>query len=136
MKDNLNALSKHQTARAQQRLIGRVNAMIIRLMRDQNVSQKDLSEKLGVSAAHVSKVVGEGSANLTLNTVAKIFGALGQEVKISTPRIDEMDKSAKTRVEQTVSLSKRSQEFKWNFVEANDFIEYSQESKVPVAEVA
>jgi len=49
---------------------------ILRTLRAKNVSQKELAEKIGVSPQQVNKIV-KGRENLTLETIAKLEGALG-----------------------------------------------------------
>ncbi len=49
---------------------------ILRTLRAKNVSQKELAEQIGVSPQQVNKIV-KGRENLTLETIAKLEGALG-----------------------------------------------------------
>jgi len=49
---------------------------ILRTLREESISQKDLAESIGVSAQYVNKVV-KGRENLTLETICKIEKALG-----------------------------------------------------------
>lgn len=48
-------------------------------LRDQNMSQKELAEKMGVTPQHVSKIV-KGQENLSLETISKLEAALGIEL--------------------------------------------------------
>jgi transcriptional regulator with XRE-family HTH domain len=49
---------------------------ILRTLREKNVSQKELAEKIGVSPQQVNKIV-KGRENLTLETISKLEEALG-----------------------------------------------------------
>ncbi|MBD5292591.1 helix-turn-helix transcriptional regulator [bacterium] len=46
------------------------------ILREQNISQKQLAKKMGKSEAEVSRWLG-GTHNFTLRTIAKISNALG-----------------------------------------------------------
>ena len=46
----------------------------------QNLTQEQLGERIGVQRARISSI--EKGANLRLSTVARIFSALGKEVKL------------------------------------------------------
>lgn len=49
---------------------------ILRTLRANKISQKELAERIGVSPQQISKIV-KGGENLTLETIAKIESALG-----------------------------------------------------------
>ncbi|MCL4484682.1 MAG: helix-turn-helix transcriptional regulator [Bacteroidetes bacterium] len=49
---------------------------ILRAITDQKSSQKELAEKMGVSAQYINKIV-KGSENLSLETISKLELALG-----------------------------------------------------------
>ena len=49
---------------------------ILRAIRDQGTSQKELADKMGVSAQYVNKIV-KGNENLSLETISKLEAALG-----------------------------------------------------------
>jgi ribosome-binding protein aMBF1 (putative translation factor) len=53
--------------------------MILRTLRSKGMTQRDLAEKLNVSAQQVSKIA-QGKENLTIETIAKIEDALGIEL--------------------------------------------------------
>ena len=58
---------------------------LLKELRYQNMSQRDLAEKMGVSAQYVNKIV-KGRENLSLETICKIEKALGISLfQISTP---------------------------------------------------
>jgi ribosome-binding protein aMBF1 (putative translation factor) len=48
---------------------------ILRAIKDQATSQKELAEKMGVSAQYVNKIV-KGNENLSLETISKLEAAL------------------------------------------------------------
>ena len=49
---------------------------ILRAITDQKSSQKELADKMGVSAQYINKIV-KGSENLSLETISKLEVALG-----------------------------------------------------------
>ena len=49
---------------------------ILRAITDQKSSQKELADKMGVSAQYINKIV-KGSENLSLETISKLELALG-----------------------------------------------------------
>lgn len=58
---------------------------LLRELRHQGMSQRELAEKMGVSAQYVSKIV-KGKENLSLETICKIEDALGVSlVNINNP---------------------------------------------------
>lgn len=61
---------------------------INRALRDKKMSQKDLADKLNVSAQQVNKIL-KGRENLTLETISKLEGALDLEL-ISILRANEV----------------------------------------------
>jgi ribosome-binding protein aMBF1 (putative translation factor) len=65
---------------------------ILRHLRANGISQKDLAEKLNVSPQQVNKWV-KGGENFTLDTISKIENALGISLisVVNTPKNDESD---------------------------------------------
>lgn len=56
-------------------------------LRNAGISQKELAEKMGVSAVYVNKLL-KGSENLTLETICKIQKAIGEElISVAKPYI-------------------------------------------------
>jgi len=49
---------------------------VLRTLREQEISQKELAVRIGVSPQQISKIV-KGRENLTLESISKIEGALG-----------------------------------------------------------
>jgi plasmid maintenance system antidote protein VapI len=74
--DFLAHLKYRRENRAWLRKSGIIALKVLRALRAQGLSQKDLAEKMGVSPQQVSKVV-KGQENLTLETIAKLELALG-----------------------------------------------------------
>jgi transcriptional regulator with XRE-family HTH domain len=56
---------------------------ILEGLKAQNLSQKDLAEKLNVSSQQISKIL-KGQENLTLETITNLEKALGIRITIST----------------------------------------------------
>lgn len=59
-------------------LIFSVQLAIQKVMNSGCISQKELAERLGISAARVSQFLSTEGANLTIKTIAKIGYALGE----------------------------------------------------------
>lgn len=85
--------SEESKRKAQQRLAGYgwrkksqdVALAVLHYLRINKITQKELAEKMGVSAPHVAKLL-KGTENLTLETIDKIEEALEQEfVHINRP---------------------------------------------------
>jgi len=49
----------------------------------QNLTQEALAQRIGVHRAQVSKI--ESGRNLTLTTVARVFGAMGMKPSLTVP---------------------------------------------------
>jgi transcriptional regulator with XRE-family HTH domain len=68
-----------------EQLVGDVQAEIYAAMRGRGISKSDLAERMGVSKSRISKILGDEAQNVTLATIAKVFNAIGQEVKVVRP---------------------------------------------------
>ena len=55
---------------------------VLKAMKAQNLSQKDLAEKLNISPQQISQIV-EGQENLTLETITKLEKTLGIQFSIT-----------------------------------------------------
>jgi len=53
----------------------RIAVSVLSLLKEKNMSKKDLAEKMGVKPQYVSRIV-KGSENLTLETIARLEEAL------------------------------------------------------------
>lgn len=73
-----NFLSKFAEYKRNQKWLDKSSEIAINILealRDKNLSQKDLAEKMELSAQQVNKII-KGQQNLTLETICKIEGAL------------------------------------------------------------
>lgn len=59
------------------------------LMESQNVSRTELAERASMSKSRISQIFGQ-HANITLDTLARLFHALGQNVTVTSPLLDEL----------------------------------------------
>ena len=74
-------------------LVFSVQITLQKIMKKHRMTNKDLADKLGMSAGRVSQIFSSSGPNLTLKTIARIQHALGEEfeftcksdVKISRP---------------------------------------------------
>jgi transcriptional regulator with XRE-family HTH domain len=71
---------------AQEELILEVTEFICKLLGEENVSRKQLSDRLGKSKGFVSQLL-NGGRNLTLRTVADILHVLGYKVSLTPHKI-------------------------------------------------
>jgi transcriptional regulator with XRE-family HTH domain len=60
-----------------------IGIFVLEALKAQNLSQKDLAEKLNVSPQQISEIV-NGQENLTLETITNLEKALGIRIVIST----------------------------------------------------
>jgi transcriptional regulator with XRE-family HTH domain len=81
---------------------------ILRALQVANVSQSQLAQKLGCSPAAVSQFLGD-EANLTIETIAKVFLALGRQVRIESAPCGEQFAP--------VSLGRSPTKINWQFDE-------------------
>lgn len=86
-------------------------------MRENCITQKELSSRLGVSPARISQIIARNAENLTLKTIAKIADALGEEFELfSRSDIDVMRSKAKNvepKPPSNVYLLSRSHRHGW-----------------------
>lgn len=59
---------------------------LLRVMGEKNINQKELAQKVGVSNAYVSRVLG-GDMNLSIESMSKFAFALGARIEISAKPI-------------------------------------------------
>lgn len=67
-------------------LVLSVQIAIQEAMAAKGVSQRELAERLGVSAARVSQIVAGSGSNLTLRTIGRIAHALDEQFELVTHR--------------------------------------------------
>src|SRR6218665_1621029 len=71
---------------AVERFRAEIQYAILRAMKEEGISQAQLAERVGYSPATISQFL-DDDANLTVESIAKLFLALGREGTItSTPR--------------------------------------------------
>jgi len=68
-----------------------------RIMEQKGVTKKELAQRLGVSPAYVTKVL--GGSNITLKTVARILAALEADVSITLKNRKE---NVRPRIEKNI----------------------------------
>ncbi|ANH06257.1 helix-turn-helix domain-containing protein [Shinella sp. HZN7] len=78
---------------ATEELRAQVQYDILRQIKAAGLSQAQLAQRMGVSAAWVSQVLSD-DANLTLETIAKIYVALGRKCSLATEPNDEVRRIA------------------------------------------
>ena len=57
-------------------------------MEEQNISRSNLAEKISVSKAYISKILG-GYANFTIDSMSKLAFTLGYKIKVTFDAIDD-----------------------------------------------
>lgn len=75
---------------AEEGFIADVQVAIESLLADKDMNRADLARALKVSQARVSQMFGDEANNLTLRTLARIFHVLGEELRITSARLDEL----------------------------------------------
>jgi transcriptional regulator with XRE-family HTH domain len=71
----------------QEELILETTELIAKVMTENNISKSELAAKLGKSKPHVSQCL-SGEQNLTLRTLADIFGVLGYRMQVGACPLD------------------------------------------------
>lgn len=61
-----------------------VEYLLDRMLREENISQRELAERLGVSEARVSQLI-SADTNPTVKTLARIANALGRKLDVGMP---------------------------------------------------
>jgi transcriptional regulator with XRE-family HTH domain len=64
--------------------VARSQGLIEWIMDRQNLSNKDLADRLGVSQAHVSQMLGRSPKNLSVKKLARVVAALGDKLVVSS----------------------------------------------------
>jgi len=64
------------------------------VLQHKGISRKELALRLNVSEARVSQMFSANGRNLTLRTLARIFHALGENLKVSSPTLEQVRKKA------------------------------------------
>jgi transcriptional regulator with XRE-family HTH domain len=86
------------------------------------VSQRELADKLGVSAARVSQLFSSHGANLTLKTIAKIAMALGEDFEFVSKKDLAVARKRHSVIhcEKAKYAVKNKQTTPWMEISAND----------------
>ena len=76
----------------------RIALRILRVLREKQMTQKDLAERMGVSPQYINKIV-KGTENLSLETIASLNDALSINLIVDIARYEaslgEFDMEAK-----------------------------------------
>jgi transcriptional regulator with XRE-family HTH domain len=75
---------------AEEALIADVQFAIHNFLEAKGVSRAELSRLLGVSDARISQIFHDTPKNLTLRTIARIFRALGEKARVTSPTLDRL----------------------------------------------
>ena len=59
---------------------------IMEMRRERKLNQKDLASRLGVSQQFISQIETGEEQNLTMDTLIRIAGSLGHNIRISFPK--------------------------------------------------
>jgi transcriptional regulator with XRE-family HTH domain len=94
----------------QEKAIHAVTELICEVMDQQGVSRTELARRLGKSKAYVSQML-DGSANMTLRTIADVFTALGRALSVEDIPLRRGEDGCETQIcesqSQSVALSWR-----------------------------
>ncbi|WP_293827401.1 helix-turn-helix transcriptional regulator [uncultured Brevundimonas sp.] len=99
-------------AYVEESFVAEVQHEITRLMKTKGITRAELARRMSVSAPHVTQMLGDEDANLTLRTVARIFDALGEKASIGVHL-------AATELE-TKSAYRQLSQLEWGCVVSND----------------
>lgn len=77
--------------------VAHVQAMVLRLLDAKQITRARLAEKMGVSQAHVSQLLGDDPKNLSIKKAARLFHALDEELVMSCAGIDKLNREAEAR---------------------------------------
>ncbi len=86
-----------QEALAIEGLVFNVQLKIHQALKDNDISQRELARRVGVSPARVSQWLSQTGANLTLKTLARIFHALDDAVGVERKSVLEKEKARPQR---------------------------------------
>lgn len=106
---------------AEEGFIADVQFAIHNLLEDKKMTRADLARALDISQARVSQMFGDAAKNLTLRTLARIFHALGEDIRVTSPRLEEILYSHDT----TQALAKA----KWSDDRIIELIAFDREAR-------
>ena len=65
----------------------KIGDLIKKIRLDNNMTQKEFADKMGVSPAYIGRLL-KGGENLTLETICKVQNVLGQDlIRVTTPYV-------------------------------------------------
>lgn len=105
---------------AEENAVASVQAMVIRLLDAKQITRTALAERMGVSAAHVSQILGDNPQNLSVKKAARVFHALGEELVFSCAGIEELDLKANQR-HSLLESALRPSVSQWECANGNEF---------------
>jgi transcriptional regulator with XRE-family HTH domain len=71
-------------------LVTEAGEFVARLMQEQGVTRAELARRLGKSRAYIMQML-NGSANLTVRTLAEVAYALGAEVRLEAAPVEAVE---------------------------------------------
>jgi len=81
MFDDLMATEEGRRAYYSEGLIFKVTELICKMLKDKQITRKQLADRIGVTKGHISQLL-SGEHNMTLETAAEIFYALGCQITV------------------------------------------------------
>lgn len=100
----------------EEKAVAHVQAMVLRLLDAKKVSRSQLAERMGVSQAHISQLLGDSPQNLSVKKAARLFYALDEVLTMSCAGIDQLNKEADIRnaqMEMAFDVQAQSVAFAW-----------------------
>ena len=95
---------------AQGDLIMEVTETLCELLEKENISRKELADRLGKSKGFISQLL-NGGRNLTLRTVADILHVLGYKVSLTAHKIDRKEGHGAPARQKVVKAAEEAQQF-------------------------
>jgi transcriptional regulator with XRE-family HTH domain len=92
--------------------VAHIQAMVLRLLDAKKITRAKLAEKMGVSQAHISQLLGDHPRNLSVKKAARLFHALDEELIMTCAGIDRLNREADDRNAQ-IEMSLRPVGFDW-----------------------
>jgi transcriptional regulator with XRE-family HTH domain len=108
---------------AQEELILEMTEVICGLLEQENISRKELADRLGKSKGFVSQLL-NGGRNLTLRTVADILHVLGYKVSLLPHKKEEKRKERKIIEFQTSYTPRKKPMENWKGLEVSQADNY------------
>jgi len=99
--------------------VAHVQAMVLRLLDAKKISRTKLAERMGVSLAHVSQLLGNNPKNLSVKKAARVFYALDEELLLTCAGIEALNRQAEEH-HAILESSMRSSEAQWECANSNE----------------